>query len=329
MTLAGSPATQRVDVIIPTWNRADLLRRCLESLRTQTFIHQVIVVDNASIDGTEEMLSLDFPEVRVVQMSQNRGVGGPVNAGVASGSGDAIVLINNDVVVQPGFLEALVAPLAADPGVGSVAGVLLDAAGAHVDAAGIVVDAGLAAFSHLHGACVTVLEEAVARPRGACGGAAAYRRSAYEAVGGFDEHIFAYSEDVDLALRLGHAGWTCSLAPGARVLHLGSATLGRRSSLQLARATWARGYLLGRYRIGAFWLALETVVALLNAVLAPSRVLPHELWRGWRSGRGLPPRPVPRTYDLSIRESLGRRARSVVGSDRTFPLRRARPARSE
>jgi hypothetical protein len=106
---------------------------------------------------------------------------------------------------------------------------------------------------------------------GPCGGAAGYRRSAFDAVGGFDEHIFAYSEDLEIALRLRAAGWRGELAAEARGVHLGSATLGARSVEQARHAAHSRGYVLGRYRVRAGWLAAECAVAVADAVRAALR----------------------------------------------------------
>jgi len=82
---------------------------------------------------------------------------------------------------------------------------------------------------------------------GPAGAAAAYRREAWRELGGLDEAIFAYSEDLDLALRLRAAGWTASVAPDAMGIHLGSATHGHRTAWQRRHAGYARGYLLRRY----------------------------------------------------------------------------------
>ena len=301
-----------VDVIVPTWNRRDLLLGCLASLAAQDLPHTVHVVDNGSTDGTVEAVRAAFPAAVVHALDENLGFGAAVNVAIRSGGSGAVVVTNNDVLAEPGFLARLVAPLT-DPTVGSVAGVLLTADGTAVDAAGLVLDRGLAGYSHLHGQEPTALARA-AEPFGPCGGAAAYRRSALEAVGLFDEELFAYSEDVDLALRLAAAGWRCAPAFDARARHLGSATLGRRSVAQLERSAFARGYVLGRYRVGVAWVVMETAVGTVDAVLNSSLVPLRARVQGRRRGRALPRRDSGRAAAgaMGVRAALRRRWASVA-----------------
>src|SRR4051794_26839840 len=92
----------RTDVVIPTWNAAEMLCRCLRALAAERAA--VIVVDNASADGAARRVRSEFPDVVVVELPENAGFGRAVNAGVAAGDGDAIVLVNNDMLVEPGFV---------------------------------------------------------------------------------------------------------------------------------------------------------------------------------------------------------------------------------
>jgi len=229
------------DVVIPTWNARDMLERCLLALRADPSPKRVIVVDNASADGTAELVGSAFPEVTLVSLAENAGFGRAVNAGVRAGDGEAIVLVNNDVLVEPGFVKAIVAPLSR-PGIAMAAGLTTIAGSGLVDAAGIELDRGLAAYNRgRHGR--------VGRLAMPSGGAAAYRRSAWELAGGFDEALFAYGEDVDLGLRLRAAGWEAAEAADARGIHVGGATAGVDSPLQRELGGFARGFLLRRYRV--------------------------------------------------------------------------------
>jgi GT2 family glycosyltransferase len=146
---------------------------------------------------------------------------------------------------------------------------------------------------------------------GPCGGAAAYRRAALEAVGGFDGEIFAYSEDLDIALRLLAEGWTCAFAPGARGIHLGSATLGLRSVRQVRIAAASRGYVLGRYRVEPPWLATEVAIAVADALLLRSPVPIAQRMRGFMRGRRLTRRAVPRVPAMGWRTAMRRRLRAA------------------
>ena len=229
------------DVVIPTWNARDMLERCLLALRADPSPKRVIVVDNASADGTAELVGSAFPEVTLVSLAENAGFGRAVNAGVRAGDGEAIVLVNNDVLVEPGFVDAIVAPLSR-PGIAMAAGLTTIAGSGLVDAVGIELDRGLAAYNRgRHGR--------VGRLAMPSGGAAAYRRSAWELAGGFDEALFAYGEDVDLGLRLRAAGWEAAEAADARGIHVGGATAGVDSPLQRELGGFARGFLLRRYRV--------------------------------------------------------------------------------
>jgi N-acetylglucosaminyl-diphospho-decaprenol L-rhamnosyltransferase len=260
-----------IDVVIPTYNRADLVLDCLEHLERQAEPHTTIVVDNGSSDSTAALVRERFPDVRLVELPENLGFGPAINRALATAEGDVLVLINNDVQVEPGFLSALTEPLLRDPRVGSVAGVLLKPGGATIDAAGVVIDGGLGGYAYMGG-----------------GGAAAYRREAFDAVGAFDPQIFAYCEDVDLGLRLLAAGWACALAPDARAIHLGSQTLGVRSHATTRIASASRGYLMGRYRVSAPWLATELAVGVADSVLLGSFAPLTERVRGYLRGHRLP-----------------------------------------
>jgi GT2 family glycosyltransferase len=112
----------RATVVIPTYNGAAMLAETLEALERQTVDHAVVVVDNASTDGTPELVAERFPRVRVLRLDENLGFGRAVNRGVELVETDVVVLVNNDVVCENDFLERLVAPLA-DEGVTMVAGV--------------------------------------------------------------------------------------------------------------------------------------------------------------------------------------------------------------
>jgi N-acetylglucosaminyl-diphospho-decaprenol L-rhamnosyltransferase len=234
-----------VDVVIPTWRARELLKRCLSALRADPSDKRVIVVDNASRDGTAELVSEEFPEVTLVELRDNAGFGRAVNAGARAGDGEAIVLVNNDVLVEPGFVDAIVAPLAS-PNVGMVAGLTTIPDTNLVDAFGIELDPALASYNRGRHAPVGSRTGRLAMPSG---GAAAYRRRAWEAAGGFDEALFAYGEDVDLGLRLRALGWEAAEAPSARAVHLGGASAGLDSPLQRKLAGFARGFLLRRYGI--------------------------------------------------------------------------------
>lgn len=294
------PCRVRAVVVIPTWNARGLLSEALASIEAQTVPVQIVVVDNASTDGTAEMLAASFPRVTVVHNPANIGFGRAVNRGVQEAAdADVIVLVNNDAVCSPRFVELLLEPFA-DPRIGMVAGVLLQgSAPGLVDSAGIELDTTLRSWDMLWNRPVEEVAEAP-EPVGPCGGAAAYRVDAFRAVGGFDESLFAYWEDVDLALRLRLAGWRCERAASARALHAHSATLGTSSPLQRRLEAFGRAYVLAKYRVAQRGIGTRMRIALLDwPVLAVHLVVRRELGpiraraRGQRAGRRAAPLRAP------------------------------------
>jgi N-acetylglucosaminyl-diphospho-decaprenol L-rhamnosyltransferase len=295
------------DVVIPTWNARDMLARALRALAEEPA--GVIVVDNASRDGTGALVRREFPHVRLLQLERNVGFGSAVNAGVRASSADAVVLVNNDVIVEPGFVAAITAPLA-EAGVGMVAGLTTIPGSDAIDGFGIELDRALAAYNR--GRCGAPPGR-LAMPSG---GAAAYRRSAFAGVGGFDERLFAYGEDVDLGLRLRAAGWRAEAAPDARGVHLGGATAGVDSPWQRELAGFARGFLIRRW--GVLASAAAPRALLMDALVVGWGLVRHRTAvplaarvRGWRAaGRGR--RPLPEGVidpAISLPEAVRRLAR--------------------
>lgn len=115
-----------VSVVTVSYNGFPLLANLLESLRRQTYgNHEVIVVDNASTDGSVELLRLRFPEIRLLQQAENLGFAGGNNAGIQAANGELLALANNDTVADPTWLEELVATASEDPRIGAVASKIL------------------------------------------------------------------------------------------------------------------------------------------------------------------------------------------------------------
>jgi N-acetylglucosaminyl-diphospho-decaprenol L-rhamnosyltransferase len=305
----------RATVYIPNFNGERWLGRALESLREQSRPADVVVVDNGSADGSIELVRTGFPEVRLLELERNLGFGAALNRAVAAHPAEAIVLFNNDAAAEPRFLEALLDGLG--EGVDAVAGVLTQERDPGlVDSAGVVADATLMGFDHLHGEPVAAALSAP-DPLGPTGGAALYRGAAFAAAGGFDERIFLYYEDLDLALRLAANGGRCRLAGEARAIHAYSASLGAGSGRKYERTGWTRAYMLRRYgvmrepRLALRALACEG--ALCAGQLLKDRTakgLSGRL-RGWRDAANLPRRDLDGAplLEIGAREALARRRR--------------------
>ena len=315
-----------IDVVVPVHSNYALTRDCLECLRRQTAAHRVIVVDDGSTDDTPERLRREWPQATVLELGSNNGYTYAVNRGVDAGDGELVVLLNNDVRPCPEFLEQLVAPLEKDPEIGSVAALMLAPGERMIDSFGVTTDVTLAGYARLQRQPVADAElsagphaPVLAGPEGAAG---AYRRSAWELVGGLDETIVAYMEILDLALRLRIAGWSTASAPQARGVHLGSSTYGRRSARQRRLAGFSRGYLLRRYgvlrgRVGPRALMTEAAVVIGDTAICHDVQALRGRLDGWRAGAGLPrhPPPPPDVIDhsISLWRSLTLRRRAVRG----------------
>ena len=275
-----------------------------------------MVVDNGSGDDSVAMVRERFPATQVIALQRNRGFGIALNLAIAERPGDPILLVNNDVQCDPPFVAEMLAALR--PGVEMVAGVLTqnDVPGL-IDSAGVVAARDtLMAFDYLHGEPVAAAAEAPP-PLAPTGGAALYSRAAFEDVGGFDERIFAYYEDLDLGLRLRVAGADCTLAPRATARHLYSATLRDRIGDKYALTGWSRAYMLRRYGVmteprnavrtllGELAICAGQVVLDRTAKGARGRVY------GWRNAAGLPSRQLPDAglIEASLPSALRRRLR--------------------
>ena len=305
----------RPAIYIPNYNGSQRLGRALRSLREQTRPIDVVVVDNGSDDESTELVREDFPEVSLIELGRNLGFGPALNRAVAEQPADAVILLNNDTEAEPRFVEAMLDAL--DDDVQMVAGVLLQERRLElIDSAGVIADRTLMGFDYLHGEPAEAALEAPA-PLGPTGGAALYRREAFDAAGGFDERIFLYYEDLDLALRMRTAGARCRLAPEARALHAYSAGSGAASAFKYSHTGWSRGYMLRRYGVlsqpalAARALACEAAICAGQLLRDRAVAGLRGRLRGWRDAAGLEPRDhtAAALLQISARDALARRRR--------------------
>jgi GT2 family glycosyltransferase len=228
----------RTAVVIVSYNSAAYLPRALESLERQTLPpDSVVVVDNASSDGSAELVEERFEHVEVMRMDRNAGFAPANNEGVRrAGDCDYIALLNPDAFPEPGWLEALGREAERRPEAGFLGARMMRAeAPDELDGAGDVYHrSGGAARRHWHeplAAAPDALEPA--ETFSACAAAALYRRAAWEEVDGFDEDFESYYEDTDLAFRMRLAGWRGGYVPDAVVAHVGSAIAGLESDYSI------------------------------------------------------------------------------------------------
>jgi GT2 family glycosyltransferase len=230
----------RVSVVIPNYNGLAHLPECFASLDVQTFRDfEVIVVDNASADGSLEWLSTQRPDVRVIARAVNGGFSTAVNAGIRASSAPYIALLNNDTAAEPQWLASLVGALDELPDYDIAASLmLLYYETGLVNAAGDVYR-----FRNLAGENRGMRRpesEFASRERvfGACAGAALYRRGVFDEVGLFDEDFFLMYEDVDLDMRCLIAGKKTVYVPAARIRHKLGATISAAPSRDMVLLAW-------------------------------------------------------------------------------------------
>jgi GT2 family glycosyltransferase len=222
-----------VTVLVPTADGSAHIGACLAALRRQRFRDfETIVVDDASANGTAELVRGRFPEVRVVELTTRVGFGAAVNAGAGVARGDYIAILNDDAEPSAGWLEELVACAERHPRAASIAcKVLRGDEPSRIDGAGDSLTFSLKAHRRGLGERDTGQYEVEEQVFSASGTACLWRTSAFRELGGFDESFFAYYEDVDLGFRARLAGFECWYAPRAVALHEGGGT---------TRADWER-----------------------------------------------------------------------------------------
>lgn len=229
----------RVDVVVVTYNTAGVtaaaLRRLLDS--DQGADLRLIVHDNASADGTVEVLRGEVPEAEVVAGSENRGFAGGVNRALARSTAPFVLLLNSDAWPEEGAIAALVAAAEAHPRAAAVAPRLERPDGTLEHSThpfpslkiAVITAFGLQRLLGLRRSAALALEPAWAHdePREvewAVGAALLVRRQALDAIGGLDERFFMYAEDLEWCWRARRSGWTVWFEPSAIVRHVGNAS---------------------------------------------------------------------------------------------------------
>jgi len=218
-----------VTVIIPNYNGIKYINGCLDSLREQTFKDfHIIVVDNASEDGSCEVIANDYPEAELIRMDTNYGFCRAVNEGIKRTKTKYLILLNNDTRVDKDFVKALWECIDAHPDTFSVAAKMLQMNNPDmIDAAGdLYCCLGWAFSLGKDKRASRYNRESVIFS--ACGGAAIYRKEIFEQIGYFDELHFSYLEDVDVGYRARIMGYKNRFTPKAIVYHAGSGTTGSR-----------------------------------------------------------------------------------------------------
>ncbi|MDD8027457.1 MAG: glycosyltransferase family 2 protein [Acidobacteriota bacterium] len=234
-----------VSAILVNYNDRSHLGPCLDSLWPEMSGpgDEIIVVDNASTDGSREMLAAGYPGVRVLALAENAGFAKANNLGIRESRGGYLFFLNTDTIVRPFAVRRLVATLESQPGAGACAPALVHPGGRfQVSFGGEVNFFGQIVQKTILNPWSRRSVPRRTKPHDAAWLSAACllaRREAVDRVGGFDEAFFIYFEDIDLCRRIREAGWRLIFDPRVQIQHVGGATTSsrlRRSRLEYRRS---------------------------------------------------------------------------------------------
>jgi GT2 family glycosyltransferase len=234
----------RLSIVIPTYNTAAMTLATCRTLPNA----EIIVVDDASTDGTSELLRTE--PVTVIRLEQNRRFAGAANAGVAASRGSIVLLLNSDARLEPGAIDAFLRAFDSDPRLGVAGARLLNPDGTPQWSGGpvptlawlLVMVSGIARFLPK-------------RPQTGVdwvsGAAMAFRREVWDTAGPLNERYRFYAQDLEFCVRARAAGWDVRLIDDARVVHAGGATMPRDAAmLRQDLLAW------GRAHYGRAWAAV-------------------------------------------------------------------------
>jgi len=243
-----------ISVVIPSLNGSDLLAAflpdLLQALETAGGDHQVIVVDNASTDGTVDLLADRFPQIEVVSLEENRGFAAAVNTGLETVKHPWVLSLNNDIRVEADFLEPLVSATEDPDLFSAVPRILLPTFGGCVES---VMEAEFTdGFIQFSQPGLAVKGPSFDRPRDvffAVGGCGLYHTARLKELGGFDAayHPF-YWEDIDLGYRAWRRGWTVRYVPESIVHHRHRGTISRKYSDSEVKRAMLKNQLLFHWK---------------------------------------------------------------------------------
>lgn len=218
-----------VTIIIPNYNGKHFMEPCLTSLAKQSVQNfKILVVDNASTDGSLEYMKESFPEMQVIALDKNYGFSKAVNVGIQNSDTPYVILLNNDTTVDSHYVEEMLKAIKKSRRIFSVSSKMIQMYHPElIDSAGdlyTLMGWGVCRGTGRPVSNYTKPDEIFT----ACAGAAIYRRAAFEKIGYFDENHFAYLEDIDVGYRAKIYGYKNMYCPSALVYHVGSGTSGSK-----------------------------------------------------------------------------------------------------
>ncbi len=294
-----------LSICIVTLNTRQFLRDCLDSIAAHpaSIPTEIIVVDNYSTDGTQEMLAQEFPDVRLIQNKKNEGFARPANQAMYAAKGDYFLLLNPDTLVHADALDRLITFLDENARAGIVGPKVLNRDGSLQKACRRGVSRPWAAFSYFSGLSrlfprskffggylLNYLDEDETHPvDGVSGSCMLIRREVAENIGYLDELFFAYQEDADFCFQAQRLGWQVYYHPAACITHFGGQGGSRHQPFR-AIYEWHHSYYLyyrknlaGDYFFLFNWLYYGVMVLKLGLSLL-SNLLKREKHPGPRRG---------------------------------------------
>jgi GT2 family glycosyltransferase len=243
-----------VSIIVLTWNGKQHLKTCLDSCLAQSYKNlEIIVVDNASTDGTCDYIRKNYPRINIITNGKNLGFAEGNNVGIRAAKGEWIFVLNNDTKLKKNCVEELYKAVKGKPSVGMASPKMhlwekdIDTLGLQLSRKGYSYD----------------IKKPGKNPVAPCGGAAFYSMEMLNKIklkrddgqyDYFDSDYFIYYEDLDLGLRGQLTGWKCMHAPYAELNHLHGATMGKFSSRQVFYGDRNRSWtLIKNYPALVFW----------------------------------------------------------------------------
>jgi GT2 family glycosyltransferase len=218
----------KISIIIPNYNGKSFLRECLDSIKNQNILNEIIIIDNASHDESVIFITQNYPEIILIQNKENLGFSKAVNQGIEASSGEYLFLLNNDVELEEDCIKNLIKCIDENKNIFAVSSKMIqyhdrnkiDDAGDEYTILGWTKKVGYGNPQEKYNKNRETFS--------ACAGAAIYRKSILEEIGYFDENFFAYLEDIDLSYRARIHGYHIIYCPEAIAYHIGSGTTGSR-----------------------------------------------------------------------------------------------------
>lgn len=292
--------TPHAAIVIPSWNTRELLRACLRSVAATCgdIPMEVAVVDNGSADGSPQMVREQFPDVRLIENTENRGFARACNQGIAATTASYVILLNSDARFVPGTLHALLALAEAQPR-SAVVGALIrnddgsfQASYSTFPSLGqeflMLTGLGRLVYGPWYPSQGAEEQGGARRVAWVSGAGMLVRRTALRDIGAFDERYFMYAEEMDLCCRCLRAGWEVWYEPTAVIIHLGGGSSRSQPAQREIHLYSSRVQFCRTHR--GVWNA-RTMAALIltfTAMKRPVHALLRHLTAG-KYGRTVPP----------------------------------------